>query len=267
MTTRNPFPGMNPFFEQRWRHAHTALIMYLCDTLQERLPPDLIAGAEEEVVTIGGNQPSAAYRPDVQVSEPWTLKETAAAAAPPMATEAPTATATEPIRVFVNEETERWLEIRESTGRLISVLELLSPSNKVESADREGYLSKRRRFINGGVNLVEIGLVRQGAPVFPIPVREVLQQATALYGVCVFRATRPGGYDVYPVRLRERLPVIRVPLRPTDSDVTVDLQRLIDQCHERGRFHLLNYRIPLDPPLSPEDTRWADELLHQHGLR
>jgi hypothetical protein len=53
MTTKNPFPGMNPFFEQRWRDAHSSVITYLRDALQERLPPDLIVGAVEEVVTIG----------------------------------------------------------------------------------------------------------------------------------------------------------------------------------------------------------------------
>ena len=45
MTTKNPFPGMNPFFEQRWQDAHTMLIAYMRDALQERLPGDLVAGA------------------------------------------------------------------------------------------------------------------------------------------------------------------------------------------------------------------------------
>ena len=69
MTTKNPFPGMNPYFEQRWRDAHTRLIAYFCDALQERLPADLVAGAEEEVVTIGTGDWTTAYRPDVQVRE------------------------------------------------------------------------------------------------------------------------------------------------------------------------------------------------------
>jgi hypothetical protein len=56
MTTKNPFPGMNPFFEQQWRDAHTTLITYLRDALQERLPPDLSARAEEEVVTAWAEQ-------------------------------------------------------------------------------------------------------------------------------------------------------------------------------------------------------------------
>ncbi len=59
---------------------------------------------------------------------------------------------------------------------------------------------------------------------------------------------------------------MRVPLRPTDADVVLDLQPLIDQCHERGRYHLLNYRLALQPPLSPEDPAWADEMLRQQHL-
>jgi len=263
MTMKNPFPGMNPFFEQQWRDAHTSLLMYVRDALQERLPPDLVARAEEEeVVTIGAG-PGKTYRPEVQVREPWTLKEPSAVQAVSTLAEPGI---TEPIRVLVDEEIERWLEVRDTTGRLISVLELLSPSNKLESAARDLYLRKRRSLICSKVNLVEIDLVRQGVPVFPGPVRDVLYQAGASYAVSVVRTTRPGEHEVYPIRLRERLPVIRIPLRPTDADVVLDLQLLIDQCHERGRYHLLNYRLPLNPPLPPEDAAWADQLLRQSQL-
>jgi hypothetical protein len=264
MHTKNPFPGMNPFFEQRWRGAHTALITYLRDALQERLPPDLIAGPEEEVVTIGAGESPTTYRPDVQVREPLTLKEPAVAEA---ATHPPPTPATEPIRIMLDEEIERWLEIRDAASHLITVLELLSPSKKLESTDRDRYLRKRHTFISGGVNFVEIDLVRQGASVFPQSIRNVLQQKAACYGVCVFRAERPVEREAYPIRLRERLPAIRVPLRPTDADVVLDLQPLIDQCHERGRYHLLDYRLNPEPPLPPEDVAWVDEILRSHHLR
>jgi hypothetical protein len=260
MTTKNPFPGMNPYFEQCWRDAHTRLIAYLHDAVQERLPADLRAAAEEEVVTIGAGDVATAYRPDVQVREPWTLREPAARAA---ASTGPPPLATEPIRVFVDEEIERWVEIRDVTGRLITVIELLSPSNKLEAVERDRYFRKRRSFMSGGANFVEIDLVRQGGWVFAQGVRGVLQHAGACYGIGVWRAARPTEHEVYPIRLRERLPVVRVPLRPTDGDVVLDLQPLIDQCHERGRYHLLNYRLGLEPPLAPEDAAWAEALLRQ----
>ena len=260
VTTKNPFPGMNPFFEQQWRDAHTSLLTYFRDALQEQLPSDLVARAEEEVVTIGAE--SKGYRPDVQVREPWTLKE-------PGSTEAasgPRPPTTEPILVYVEEGVERWLEVRDQTGRLITALELLSPSNKLEFLERERYLRKRRNFIGGGANLVEIDLVRQGTPIFPAAVRRVLLDAGASYGVCVFRAGRPNEHEVYPIGLRERLPIVRVPLRPSDPDVTLELQPLINQCHERGRYYSLKYDSALDPPLSPEEAAWADKLLRDHQL-
>lgn len=263
MTAKNPFPGMNPFFEQRWRDAHSSLITYLRDAVQEHLPPDLVAGSEEEVVTIAAGESGKTYRPDVQVRGPWTLKEPGAANPAPTG---PPTIATEPIRVFIEDEIERWLEIRDANGRLITVIELLSPTNKLEAPDRADYLRKRRCFMSGGANLVEIDLVRQGAWIFPQLIRDVLRQSNASYGISVHRAARPGDYEVYPIRLRERLPAIRVPLRPTDADVVLDLQPLIDQCHERGRYHMLNYNLELTPPLSPDDAAWANQLLREKQL-
>jgi hypothetical protein len=255
---------MNPFFEQQWRDAHTMLIAYLRDALQERLPVDLTARAEEEAVTVGAGERATTYRPDVQVREPSTLKEPSAAE---VATQPLPRPATEPVRVFLDEEVERWIEIRDTTGRLITVLELLSPTNKLESDERDRYHRKRRAFISSGVNLMEIDLVRQGQSVFPQRIWNVLREAGACFGVCVFRAARPVEREVYPIRLRDRLPAIRVPLRPADADVIVDLQPLINQCHERGRYHLLNYRRDLDPPLPPEEAGWVDQVLREHGLR
>ncbi len=139
---------MNPFFEQRWRGAHTALLTYLRDVLQEQLPADLIAAPEEDVIAVGAGGVAVTDRPDVQVREPWVLKEPAVVegAQPPALalTRGP-----EPLRVFVAEEVERWLEVRESTGRLITVVELLSPTNKLESTERDRYLRKRRAFTSG----------------------------------------------------------------------------------------------------------------------
>ncbi|HEV8544318.1 MAG TPA: DUF4058 family protein [Verrucomicrobiae bacterium] len=111
---KNPFPGMNPFFEQTWRDAHARLIAYICDDLQPRLPPDLVARAEEPVGTLVSSEKAANYYPDVKVTEPWSLKENATA----VATEPPVA-ADEPIRVLRDEETERWIDktLREAGRR------------------------------------------------------------------------------------------------------------------------------------------------------
>ena len=55
-------------------------------------------------------------------------------------------------------------------------------------------------------------------------------------------------------------------MRPSDADVPTDLQPLIDQCHERGRYHLLDYRTELDPPFPPEEAAWVDQVLNEGGM-
>jgi hypothetical protein len=169
-----------------------------------------------------------------------------------------------------DDETERWIEIRDSSGRVITAIELLSPSNK-RSEGFDDYQRKRRAFIGSGVNLVEIDLFRQGASVFSPGVRQTFKDAGAIYGICIFRASEPERDEVYPARLRERLPVIRVPLRKTDPDVLLNLQPLINQCHERGRYDMLDYRTDPDPdpdpPFASEDAVWIDGILRAAGLR
>ena len=67
---------------------------------------------------------------------------------------------------------------------------------------------------------------------------------------------------MYPIKLLERLPRFRIPLRPTDADVALDMQLLIDQCYHNGRYGTtLNYRIPPEPPLTGDDAKWAEDLL------
>ena len=263
MTTKNPFPGMNPFFEQRWRDAHTMLIAYMRDALQERLPGDLVAGAEEELVAIGAEAEPARLRTDISVKKPW---EDTGAGGVAVAARVRAPQATLPTRIFIDDEVERWIEIHDETGQLVTVIELLSPSNKIDEPARERYRNKLRTLISGGVNVVEIDLVRRGGSVFPDEVREFVQEQGAPYGVCVFRDTQPKEREAYPIRLRDRLPVISIPLRPTDADIPLELQPLIDQCHERGRYHRLRYRVELDPSLAPADAAWVEEILRQHEL-
>jgi hypothetical protein len=60
--------------------------------------------------------------------------------------------------------------------------------------------------------------------------------------------------------LRERLPAIRIPLRPTDADVALDIQRLVEQAYADGRYDDIDYRKACRPPLDADDVAWADDL-------
>lgn len=59
-----------------------------------------------------------------------------------------------------------------------------------------------------------------------------------------------------------------VPLLEGDPDVVVDLQAVLGQVYQQGRYGLvLNYSA--EPPMSlrEEDRKWMDELLKERGLR
>lgn len=261
-SSKNPFPGMNPFLERRWPDVHTALIGYIRDALADGLPPDLNVRAEEGVV-ITAHDEEVAYRADVAVSESW--KEGVAPSWRPEEA-AGGAGLAQPLVLHLTEVTPRWIEIREATGKLVTVIEVLSPVNKSRDGLEE-YRAKQRDYLASGINLVEIDLLRGGQHALAFP-HSMLTGAAAQcpYFICVSRATRRGTRYVYPCPLRQRLPAIQIPLRPHDPDVVLDLQPLIDRCYEKGRHWQENFAAPLDPPLSAEDAAWVAERLRAAGL-
>ena len=47
----------------------------------------------------------------------------------------------------------------------------------------------------------------------------------------------------------------------------MDLQAILNQCYERGRFaQQINYLQPPDLPLHENIDDWTDTLLREHGL-
>jgi hypothetical protein len=53
-----------------------------------------------------------------------------------------------------------------------------------------------------------------------------------------------------------------------DQEPTVEIGRLLHELYDRMGYSLrLDYTKEPEPPLKPEDTAWADELLRQKGLR
>src|SRR5262249_27066781 len=141
----------------------------------------------------------------------------------------------EPFLVETNTETETetFLEIidRESGNRVVTVIEFLSPSNKSPGPNREQYLRKQREACSSGTNLVEIDVNRFGTHTLAFPLAHLKPQGRTPYMTCVRRATRRDKAEVYPMPLWERLPVVKVPLRPDDADVPLDLQALVEQCY------------------------------------
>lgn len=269
MKLENPFPGMNPWLELSWETVHVKLIGYIADAIDEFLPPDLRVRAEEGV-NIGADDSHEdsgrknRRKPDVAITEPW--KQGIAPGWTPAAdSEHGGALLASPKLVLEDEVMPRWLEICTSSGELVTVIEVLSPSNK--STDRDEYLDRQHSYLQACVNLVEIDLLLSGKHTIAVRRSSLdIPDSRACYLACVVRDTRPRMREVYETPLRERLKPIAIPLRPTDKDVILDLQPLIDRCYKTGRYWQTNYRLELPKPLNAEDAAWATALLQEAGF-
>lgn len=258
----SPFPGMDPYLEEHWRDVHHNLITFAQGALNAVLPRGLRARVEERICVESPDSPTRAIYPDVRVVDGRPDAEESTAVA---------AVLEGPILVAVEEEqaAEGFIEIVDSASgsAVVTVIEALSISNKQPGDGQDLYRRKQREVIAGGVNLVEIDLLRAGQRVLAVPLHRIPRSHRTTYQGCVRRGARPGVAEVYAAPLRSRLPILSIPLRPTDGDVALDLQALIDRCHANGRYDELDYSRDPSPPLDSADAAWADELLRAVGKR
>jgi hypothetical protein len=249
--------------------------MYTSDWLQERLPGDLRARVEERVVIAPPGEAARAIVPDVRVVErPRRAIEggggAAVAVAEPEVEAEVGPEEDEPLVLILDDErTVGFIEVVEAgtRDRIVTVIEVLSPANKRPGRDQDKYLQKREELARGRINAVEIDLLRAGDRILAAP-RELLpDRYRTPYQVCVQRAARPLAVEVYRAPLRRRLPRVRIPLRETDPDVRLDLQAIVDLTYKNGGYDDIDYKVEPDPPLGPDDAKWADGLLRERQRR
>lgn len=264
----SPFPGMDPFLEDPalFLDFHDSLVTYLREYLQASLPEPYFAATGQRVWietsrrTIG---------PDVSVVHTpanSTLRTGGVAVAVPSAGRHVV------VHVPHDELRQPFLEIfagRRQDRRLVTTIEVLSPSNKLPGEQgRELYLRKQRELRAARAHLVEIDLLRAGQHTTSVPLDAAVAQAGAFdYHVCAHRFDRLEDFEFYPIQLDDRLPVISVPLLPEDPAVEVDLQAVFDRCYDAGPYtREIDYRRdPIIPPLRGELLTWVRSLLHRTG--
>jgi hypothetical protein len=261
---KSPFPGMDPYLEQHWLDVHHRLITYACDQLQPRLPRDLRARVEERVFVEAPEGEVRSVYPDVQVVEHGRPQ-------PPGAATVASPAVAQPLVIHLSDEpvSQGCIEIvnAASGNRVITLIEFISPANKVPGDGQDLYLRKQREARAARVSLVEIDLTRTGRRVFSCPAGRIPPSHRTTFQICVRRGWKSDQFEVYRAPLAERLPVIGIPLRETDADAPLDLQALVDLCYQNGRYDDLDYHAEPVPPLDPADAAWANELLRGKGLR
>jgi hypothetical protein len=252
----SPFPGMNPYLEQAsvWQDFHHRFITAAAEALGSQVMPRYFVKIEEHLYIHEGAEDARTFggRADVAVSEGVKTRATGGITA---LLEAP---ATVRIPTTIDFERTAYLEIRDRDRRqLITVVELLSPSNKLKDRDREQYLAKREQILASSTNFVEIDLLR-GGPRLPWENMQVCD-----YYVVVSRAAQRPDAGYWPLRLRDSLPPVPIPLSRSEPSAMLDLKTLLDHIYDSAGYGYYVYLTEPEPPLSAEDIAWARQLLSE----
>ncbi len=254
----SPFPGMNPYLEQNdaWEDFHGRYMVALADRLDTLVGPNYFVKIEVRLYLheLSGEERRFFAQTDVGIARSPTGTENGGIAA---------RIETAPVQLTMPAlHTQRLssVEIRDRRNRrVVTAIELLSPSNKTPGADRYDYLQKRGRLLMTSANLVEIDLRRGGER----PEPPALPPCD--YYVLVSRARDWPKLGMWPLALRDPLPVVPVPLQEPDPDVALDLQAVLHRVYDAAGYAKYIYSDTPEPPLRPEDAEWARPFLRTTG--
>ena len=275
----SPFPGMDPYLEAPdiWPDFHDRLGYCLSEALNGLLPAPFYARLEMRPEIGIVEEPGYTRRmiPDVAVVRRPDLSgktETVAVL------DTPRKTISRSVEIQIPSDPIRhvFVEIRDPTRghHLVTLIEIVSPSNKHRGPDRQSYLRKQGEVLSSDANLIEVDLLRAGDRLLPrLELERAVLQLTPSphYLVLVNRAWQREemglAYQVFPILLTEALPCIPVPLRKELEEVPLDLQYIFDRSYNAGPYRrAIDYHQAPLPPLSDELVMWADRRLREAGL-
>ena len=243
---------MNPYLEQQrvWHDFHESFMPTVREVLTAQLDPAYVIKIDEHVFIHEVDRGDAVFlgRADLSVVRTWAEAPGAASAL----LEAPCEVGLPDV------DTERvaYVEIRDrDSWKLVTVIELLSPSNKQPGRDREQFLAKRSQLLSSDVHYVELDLLR-GGPRLPLA-----DLPRCDYYALVSRVERRPRGGLWPIRLPDVLPTIPIPLRAPAADVRLDLQAILHRIYDAARYANWIYAGEPDPPLRADAAAWASELL------
>jgi len=251
----SPFPGMNPYLEnpELWPSVHSRLIVAIADALVDHLSEAYRVEIEKRTYFSSDDESLLVGLPDVAISAKSGANATRQTTPPSQGATA-TLSPVQPQKVTlpVSEEvSERYLEIREvATGRVVTVIELLSPKNKRPGEGRIAYGRKRNQILSSATHFVEIDLLRSGYP-FPMD-----SSALGDYRILISRSDHRPTADLYAFTLSQAMPAIPIPLLPGEVEPMLELQPLLHYVYDKGRYNLaIDYDRPPVPSIASESNR------------
>src|SRR5713226_3523984 len=211
------FPGMDPYLEDPafWADYHLTFIGCWREAIADVLPEPYEARLDETIQLVPmSEEVIQLIYPDVAVSRTRKREK--------LARRQDAATAVlEPVVIpheMVEEVRQVRIQILHRPDRsLVTVVEMLSPSNKVGDGFAD-FCGKRLSVLQQKVHLVELDLLIGGRR---LPLSEPLPPGD--YYAMISRSDQRPDCEVYAWRLRDPLPAIPIPLRNPDPDVLIDL--------------------------------------------
>jgi hypothetical protein len=226
----NRYPGvnahLNSYLQQpngTWSSFHHDFITTLKRHLNRALPPNYFAIAERGLQISETSENLVAKRrtlPDVSIIQ---RHPTGVAPRQSSTSNAPTASIPliDTLSIEDDENTIIRIGIYQSEtdnvrGKLVTAVEVLSPSNKPYRSNYEDYIVKRTQFLIAGINLIEVDLIHEIKPVtLKIPSYVDSEDDAQPYNIIV-SIPQPdidsGKLDWYGVEVDKSLPKIDIPL-------------------------------------------------------
>lgn len=168
--------------------------------------------------------------------------------------------------IIREQHAEEFIEIRQrADNRLVTLIDVVSPTNKTRPQGRGAYLETRKQARASNASVVEIDLVLQGEPMLDYS-RDGLPEWD--FAITVTRCSQPDRYEIYTTTLQKRLPRFKIPLAADDRDTVLDLQAAFSRCYDQGNFSAsIDYTREPPPKLPEDDAHWLGEVLRLQKLR
>lgn len=248
---------MDPYLESYlWPDVHNGLAFVIKELLGPKISPKYVA--RTELYTVEDTSPEedvGIMYPDIDVLRRKNIvEEPHLPPAPKLTPPTISIPATKMVEVRIP-----FIEIRDrEKNQLITAIEILSPVNK-RLPGLPLYREKRDRLHQAGVHLLEIDLIRRGTRPFNHPYLPKNHYIIALLRADDART------EIWGVDLKDKLPVVPVPLKSPDPDVPLDLGEALNVLYERSLYHLsIDYAgNPPPPEFTAEENQWMAGVLER----
>ncbi len=249
----SPFPGMNPYLEHPrfWADFHNAYLTYLRAVIRVAVEPRYYVQLQEHIYLrdLEGDESRLTGIGDVSVlPRPGRRGVKASAGGGVVA----------PAQVVLPRyarESVNYLEVVDRGDEtVVTVIELLSPSNKATGDDRDSFLDKRRALVTSQASYVELDFLRSGPR---LPLRRL---PACDYYAMVSRPWKRPNADMWPLHIRDPLPPIPIPLRRGEAEPLIDLQAVLHRTFDEAGYAPRLYLHPPTPPLAPPDDAWVADV-------